>query len=234
MVGAAPAARAQTVGAPSDVPPLADLPEQTPTASPIYETLGDLPNEATMNTSSLPTPETLSEGFHLSRTRGKDPSWAKFASGTGNILFLSAGTLLPLIEDGKEGGQHSIRTADSLVVSTLLAEGLKQAVHKKRPDGSDYKSFPSGHATAAFTVATMQAHFHPKQAIFWYAGASAIAASRVKLHRHYTVDVLAGALLGFGTARLEIGQKRGLVLRPFIHQAEPGNRVTGVSFSKPF
>ena len=177
---------------------------------------------------------TIANGLQLHRTNGSDPSWAKFASGTGNLLFLGAGTLLPLVEDGKDGQQHALRTADALAVSTLLAEGLKIVTHKKRPDGSNYESFPSGHATAAFTVAAMQAHYHPRQAILWYAGATTIAASRVKLHRHYTVDVLAGAALGYATARLELGQNRGLLLRPFIHQTAPDNRVTGMSVSKSF
>ena len=184
---------------------------------------------------ALPDVATLQSGAGLNLTNGrKDPSWAKFASGTGNILFLGAGTLLPLIEDGKDGGQHSIRTADALLTSTLISEGLKRIVHKKRPDGGNYESFPSGHATAAFAVATMQAHYHPKQAILWYAGATTIAASRVKLRRHYTVDVIAGAVLGFATARLELGQNRGLLLRPFIHQAGPRNSVSGLSVSKSF
>ena len=183
---------------------------------------------------SSPITATYASGLQLNRTSGHDSQWAKFASGTGNILFLSAGTLLPLVEDGKDGQQHSIRTVDALVVSTLLAEGLKEIVHKKRPDGSDYKSFPSGHATAAFTVAAMQARYHPKQAIFWYAGATAIAASRVTLRRHDTSDVIAGAALGFFTARWELNQNRGLLLRPFIRQTAPANRVTGLSFSQSF
>ena len=176
----------------------------------------------------------LAGGLSQNRTNGHDASWAKFASGAGTYLFLGAGTLLPLVEDGKDGEQHAIRTADALLSATIITEGLKQVVHKKRPDGTDYKSFPSGHATAAFAVATMQAHYHPKQAIFWYAGATAIAASRVKLRRHYTDDVLAGAAIGFATSRLELGQNRGLILRPFVRQSAPDNRVTGISFSKSF
>ncbi len=170
----------------------------------------------------------------LNRTSGRDSSLAKFASGAGTYLFLGAGTLLPLVEDGKDGQQHAIRTADALISSTIIAEGLKRVVHKKRPDGSDYQSFPSGHATAVFAVATMQAHYHPKQAILWYAGATAISASRVTLRKHDTFDVLAGAALGYAGARLELGQNRGLILRPFVHQGAPDNRVTGVSVSKSF
>ena len=176
----------------------------------------------------------MSGGLQLNRAKNSDPAWARFASDTGNLLFLSAGTLLPLLEDKKDGAQHTLRTADALIVSTLLAEGLKQIVHEKRPDGTDYKSFPSGHATAAFTVATMQAHYHPKQALFWYGGASLIGASRVALDRHYTHDVLAGAALGYFTAQLELNQNRGLVLRPFIRQNAPDNRLTGLSVSGSF
>lgn len=170
----------------------------------------------------------------LARTYGRGPSWARFASGTGNIIFLAAGTLLPLVEDGKNGGQHSLRTADSLIVSTLITEALKTITHEKRPDGSDTKSFPSGHATAAFAVATMQAHYHPRQAILWYAGATAISASRVKLHRHYTHDVIAGAAVGYFTSKLELHEGRGLLLRPFIHSDGARNRVSGLSFDGSF
>lgn len=204
-----------------------------PTIAPIVTpALADFAGE----TSALPVPNstTISSGLQRNRTNGNDSEWAKFASGTGTVLFVGAGTLLSLLEGGKDGQQHALRTADALITSTLLAEGLKQVVHKKRPDDTDYKSFPSGHATAAFTVATMQSHYHPKQAIFWYAGASAIAASRVTLRRHDTVDVIAGAALGYATARLELGQSRGLLLRPFIRQTAPDNRVTGMSFSRSF
>ena len=177
----------------------------------------------------------ISNGLQLNRTKDDhDPAWADFASGPGTLLFVGAGTLLPLATDGKDGAQHTLRTADALIVSTLLAEGLKQITREKRPDGSDTKSFPSGHATAAFTVATMQAYYHPKQALYWYGGAALIGASRVALDRHYTHDVLAGAALGYFTARLELNQNRGLLLRPFIRQSAPDNRVAGLSFSGSF
>lgn len=178
------------------------------------------------------------EGVHLSArnnlSSSSEPSWAKFASGNGSALFLAAGTLLPLATDGKDGSQHTLRTVDALAVSTLLTSGLKILTHQKRPDSSSYNSFPSGHASAAFTVATMQAHYHPKQALLWYGGATLIAASRVKLNRHYTRDVIAGAALGFASARLELSQPRGLLLRPFIRNDGPNNRITGLSFGRTF
>lgn len=145
-----------------------------------------------------------------------DRNAAKFASGTGNILYLAAGVGLPLLTDGKDGKNHALRAADALGTSVLLAEGLKNIVREKRPDANSRDSFPSGHATAAFAVATVESQFHPKQAILWYAGATYISYSRVRLNRHYTQDVIAGAALGYFTTRLELSRPRGLILSPLI------------------
>lgn len=148
--------------------------------------------------------------------RGQFTSEARFASGIGTGVFLAAGTLLPLVEGGQHKTQQSARVADSLFTATLLTEALKRVAHERRPDGSDDKSFPSEHATAAFAVATMQSHYHPRQAPLWYASAALIGASRVQLNKHYWHDVLAGAAIGFTTARLELRSRRGLLLRPLI------------------
>jgi len=139
-----------------------------------------------------------------------------FASGSGNIIYLSAAVGLPLLTDGHDGKNHTLRTADSLLVSVALSEGLKSLVREKRPDSNSHDSFPSGHATAAFAVATVESQEHPRQASLWYLGASLISYSRIRLHRHFVGDVLAGAALGYGTARLELSQPHGLLLSPFI------------------
>lgn len=178
-------------------------------------------------------------GVHLSQAQvgaESGPSWARFASGKGTALFLGAGVLLPLAEDGRDRNQHALRAADTLLTSGLVTEALKKLIHEERPDGSDHESFPSEHATAAFAIASMQAHFHPNQAIFWYLGATAISASRVKLHRHYTHDVVAGAAIGILTTELEYRQQRGLLLFPFIHGggASRQPQVAGLSFGGSF
>jgi len=161
-------------------------------------------------------------------------SAAEFASGTGNFLYLGVGTLLPLLEDGPVGKEHAIRTADSLLTSTIITEALKRVVREKRPGNDDARtSFPSGHATAAFAVATMQAHYHPKQALLWYGGASLIAYSRVKLNRHFYQDVVAGAAVGYFTSRFELKRPHGLILSPFIKGREEGGGA-GIGFSKSF
>jgi membrane-associated phospholipid phosphatase len=57
-------------------------------------------------------------------------------------------------------------------------------------------SFPSGHASTAFAAATVIALFHPRLRIPVLAIAALVAASRVYLGVHFTVDVLVGAGLG--------------------------------------
>jgi len=160
-------------------------------------------------------------GAYNSTDNGFFDREARFASGAGNVLFLAAGVLAPLAEDGAQGRQHTYRAADSVLTSTLITEALKRIVREKRPDGSARTSFPSGHATAAFAVATMQANYHPKQALLWYGGATIIAASRVQLNRHYVHDVIAGAAVGYFTSHLELRSRHGLLLRPFISDREP-------------
>lgn len=145
-----------------------------------------------------------------------DRQAAKFASGSGNIIYLAVGLGLPLLSDGANGTRHALRVADSLAVSLAITEGLKNLVHEKRPDSNAHDSFPSGHATAAFAVATMESGLHPHQAALWYLGATLISASRVRLRRHTTGDVLAGAAIGAGMTRVEINQPHGLLLSPFI------------------
>jgi membrane-associated phospholipid phosphatase len=156
-------------------------------------------------------------------------SASKFGSEGGNILFLAAGVGLPLLSDGHDGKNHALRALDALGTSVLLSEGLKNLVHEKRPDSNAHDSFPSGHATAAFSVATVEASLHPKQAPLWYLGAALISYSRVRLHRHTIGDVLAGAALGAGTARLEMSQPRGLLLSPFI---TPDGTGMGIQMSR--
>ena len=141
---------------------------------------------------------------------------AEIASGSGNLIYLGLGVGLPLLSDGSNGTRHSLRTMDAVGTSVLIAEGLKSLTHEQRPDKSDHDSFPSGHATAAFAVATVESDWHPREAPFWLLGAALISASRVRLHRHNLWDVAAGALLGYGISRLELSEPRGLLLAPFI------------------
>jgi len=168
---------------------------------------------------------------HAASAKSFHENEARFASGTGNTIYLVLGTLLPLATDGKQGKDHSLRALDALLASTLICKGLKIVVHEERPNKTGFDSFPSGHATAAFAIATMESAWHPKQAVYWCLGAALIAESRVKLKDHFTSDVIFGSALGFACAKVELSTRRGLLLSPIIRN---DGAIAGVAVTKMY
>ena len=61
-------------------------------------------------------------------------------------------------------------------------------------------SFPSGHATAAFTAATILARTGGADPL-WYALATVVAGSRVYVKMHHSSDVVVGAVVGLALGR---------------------------------
>jgi hypothetical protein len=110
---------------------------------------------------------------------------------------------------------------DGLVARTiankLVTANLKRLVGRGRPylergedvfrpfeSSRDYRSFPSGHATEAFTVASVIAtHYADTPWVPWtaYGLASVVGYARMKHDQHWASDVLAGALIGTAIGR---------------------------------
>ncbi|MGH9140209.1 MAG: phosphatase PAP2 family protein [Vicinamibacterales bacterium] len=83
------------------------------------------------------------------------------------------------------------------ILSEILVEPLKFAVHRERPDGSNHQSFPSGHASVTFATATViERHLGWRKSLLGYAIASYVAMSRVHDNRHYLSDAIFGAAVG--------------------------------------
>ena len=94
-------------------------------------------------------------------------------------------------------------------IAALLANGLKHLVGRPRPKfvhsgdwqmtltlASGLDSFPSGHSTATFAVATVLAKRFPLLGPLCIAIALFVALSRVLRGSHFPTDVLGGAVIG--------------------------------------
>jgi membrane-associated phospholipid phosphatase len=83
------------------------------------------------------------------------------------------------------------------ILTEILIEPIKFATHRLRPDGSNYQSFPSGHAAVTFAAATViERHLGWRKAVLGYVIASYVAASRLHDNVHYLSDVVFGAAVG--------------------------------------
>jgi len=107
---------------------------------------------------------------------------------------------------GHNWPRFAVNTVASVGVAYVGKTALKAMIKEERPDHSDNKSFPSGHAAMAFAAArSIDKEF--RQDCIWipiagYAAATAVGIQRVARDRHHWYDVVAGAAVGFGSAEL--------------------------------
>ncbi len=110
------------------------------------------------------------------------------------------------VRDGHNWPRFIVNTGASVIVSFGAKTILKKAIKEERPDHSDNKSFPSGHASMAFAAARSIDKEFRKDCIWIpiasYAAATAIGVERVVNKHHHWYDVVAGAGIGIGSAEL--------------------------------
>ena len=102
--------------------------------------------------------------------------------------------------------RFAVNTIASVGVAYIGKTALKAMIKEERPDHSDNKSFPSGHAAMAFAAARSIDKEFRKESIWipiaGYAAATAVGIERVANDRHHWYDVVAGAAVGYGAAEL--------------------------------
>lgn len=118
--------------------------------------------------------------------------------GVNGLTLVALG--LPVVKGDKQG---AFQAAGSIGASMLVATGLKEAFPELRPDGSDRKSFPSGHTSRAFAAAaTLYNREGPAVGIPAMAVASFVGVARVQADKHHWHDVLVGAGIGMASGFL--------------------------------
>ena len=106
---------------------------------------------------------------------------------------------------------HKIETGilagEAAIDSLVPVYGMKYAFGRERPLDDNYRgrfgqggvSFPSEHAAAAWSIASVVAHEYPGPltSLFAYGLASAVSASRITGKQHFPSDVLIGSAIGW-------------------------------------
>lgn len=150
------------------------------------------------------------------RTAGEDRfmvQWQEFGN------YYAFGALAAFDAWGEIGGDITAKNAamdgiaSSIIAGGLITPALKIAVGRERPSTttSTYRfkpfgsnaSFPSGHATEAFAVATSIAENYR---VWWvqvlaYGTAGLVGYARIEQNAHFASDVVAGSLVGWSVAR---------------------------------
>ena len=101
----------------------------------------------------------------------------------------------------------------TMAIERVIYFCLKNTLRRRRPQdfvpgfrsiitASDKFSFPSGHSSAAFCLATVTSIVLGGSFIALYVWATGVALSRVLLGVHFPGDTLAGAIMGSGIAVL--------------------------------
>ena len=118
-----------------------------------------------------------------------------------------------------------------LTVSEVITEGtslvLQHFIKERRPDKSDWHSFPSDSAAVAFSAASyLQIRYGWDYGLPAYAVAAFVGYSRVEAKKHHWGDVVAGAVLGWAASELTT-----IRYRNFQINATPGFADTPLGFS---
>lgn len=158
-------------------------------------------------------------------------TWGKIGADAGGTLAM-AGMTVGMFSAGRISRGDKFRAmsydlSQAIIVTAVYTQGIKLAVGRERPDESNSMSFPSGHASNAFTAATVIARHYPKAAIPSYGLATYIAVSRMAANKHHLSDIVAGGGIGWTSGRSVVRRNdRPPDLKPGKSGDPPPDRTT--------
>jgi membrane-associated phospholipid phosphatase len=150
------------------------------------------------------------------------------ASTIGRDALVVAAIGAPVVQGDWTG---ALQAGGSMGAAGLAAYGLKEAFPETRPDGSDRKSFPSGHASVSFAAAaTLQNRYGWEVGLPAQLVAAFVGIARVKADKHHWYDVAVGAAIGESSGFL-ITSRRNSNVRVFPWGDTKG---AGLTLAAPF
>jgi membrane-associated phospholipid phosphatase len=131
-------------------------------------------------------------------------TWATISDiGLYGLTAVAIGT--PIVKHDRQG---AFQAAGSIAAAQLVTIGLKESFPELRPDGSDRKSFPSGHTSQSFAAAaTLFNRQGVAVGIPAFAIASLVGVARVQADKHFYYDVIVGAAIGTASGFLITHQR---------------------------
>lgn len=102
----------------------------------------------------------------------------------------------------KLGSDDFNYATSAIIANGLCTYGIKFITGRIRPDGANRRSFPSGHTSSSFLVATIADDLYgSKIGVPAYLLAGLTGLSRIHDNKHYLSDVIFGASLGIALGK---------------------------------
>jgi membrane-associated phospholipid phosphatase len=185
--------------------------------------------------------------FENGRTQVK---WANNISKIGAVY-----TLIPaaagfyafgVILDDPKARETGILGGEAMIDTVIVSQVLKTVARRRRPNSSKEPghffdggaSFPSGHAIASWSLASVVAHEYQHTIIvpiIAYGLAAVVSTARFGAQQHYASDIVAGAAMGWFIGRYVYqthedhqGHRHGWLQPKIIPMVEPSNRAFGI------
>ena len=119
------------------------------------------------------------------------------------VISLTAGLFVAgRIAGNRRFGDMTYDLAQAQLVVSAIGVPMKSLVGRERPNGSDNRSFPSGHSYSWFAIATVIERHYGIWASLPAFGLWALSSlSRIANDAHYFSDMIGGAALGYLVAR---------------------------------
>ena len=153
-------------------------------------------------------------------------SWFGKAYATGGVVagFYLAGKAF----HNQKASETGLLAGEALIDTGIVTEVLKLTARRERPSAGNERaeffdggsSFPSGHSSTVWSVATVVAYEYQKNPWIKYgafAAATAVSLSRFSGRNHFLSDIVIGSAIGFGVGRFVYKERHD----PDLDQPQP-------------